>query len=59
MFDDINDANELIGVAVGAGSTCWANLPGAAEFDSLRASEIADAAYARLRVILADHFATT
>lgn len=56
MFDDVHDANELIGMAVGAGSMCWENVRAAGEFDSTRASAIADAAFQRLQMILAEHF---
>jgi hypothetical protein len=58
MFDDVNDANELIGQAVGAGSMCWENVRAAGEFDSLRASAIADAAFYRLQMILAERFSS-
>ena len=57
MFDDIHDARELIGVAIGAGSVCWENPGGAGVFDSTRASEVADAAYQRLQTLLAGQFA--
>lgn len=57
MFDDIHDARELIGVAIGAGSVCWENTGQAGTFDSTRAGEIADAAYQRLQTIIAGQFA--
>lgn len=53
MFDDVHDARELIGVAIGAGSVCWEKPSAAGEFDSTAASVIADAAYVRLQTILA------
>lgn len=56
VFDNIHDAHELIGVAVGAASMCWENVSGAGVFDSTLAAKIADAAYARLQMILADRF---
>lgn len=58
MFDNVHDARELIGVAIGAGSVCWENPAGAGVFDSTKAAEIADAAWNRLRAILADTFGT-
>lgn len=56
MFDDVNDARELIGQAIGAGSMCWENPAGAGVFDSTQAAEVADAAWNRLRTLLADSF---
>ena len=56
MFDDVYDANELIGQAVGAGSMCWENVHAAGMFDSTQAAAIADAAYQRLQMILAEQF---
>lgn len=56
MFDSVFDARELIGQAVGAGSVCWENPEGAGMFDSTMAAEVADAAWNRLRVLLAEQF---
>lgn len=54
MFDSVFDARELIGQAVGAGSVCWENPAGAGVFDSTMAAEVADAAWNRLRILLAE-----
>lgn len=53
MFDNVNDARELIAQAVGAGSTCWVGGTGELEFDSIEAAVVADAAFLRLQTILA------
>lgn len=58
MFDDVHDANELIGMAVGAGSMCWENVGAAGEFDAAAASTIADAAFHRLQMLLAERFSS-
>lgn len=58
MFDDVHDANELIGMAIGAGSMCWENVRGAGVFDSTRAAAISDAAFQRLQMILAERFSS-
>lgn len=59
MFDNVNDARELITQAVGAGSACWVGGTGSAEFDTTQAIAVADAAFQRLQAILAGLLAPT
>lgn len=49
MFDDCDTIEEIIGQAIGAGSTCWNNLVDAGEFDSARAVEIFNDAVEAIR----------
>lgn len=43
-----------VGEALGAASSCWANLAGAGEFDSTRCARIADALLAYVGALLAE-----
>jgi hypothetical protein len=47
IFAD-EDLEEVIGLAIGAGSMCWTNISGAGEFDSLAATTINDAVLRRI-----------
>lgn len=53
MFAMCDTTDQLIGMAIGAGSACWTNLRAAGEFKSTEASEIVDHAQQRLAELIA------
>lgn len=51
VADELNKAEtreEVLGLAIGAASSCWSNLSGAGTFESDEAARILDATLARL-----------
>lgn len=47
-FHDADTVTELLGMLVGAGSTCWIGGTGHLEFDSTEASKVVDEGVDRL-----------
>ena len=43
---------EVVGLAVGAGSACWEHMEGTGVFQSEAASQVVDAASARIRELM-------
>jgi hypothetical protein len=51
-FSDCDSIEEVVGEAVGAGSTCWTHLGGAGVFQSELAGEIVEHAVVRIRELI-------
>jgi hypothetical protein len=51
-FAEADSVQEVIGQAIGAGSTCWVGGTGAAEFDSDQAVQISAEATERIKTLL-------
>lgn len=52
IFDSAQSIEEVLGLAVGAGSTCWEHMAGTGIFLSNEASEVVTEASKRIHVLL-------
>lgn len=45
MFEQAGSVQEVLGLAVGAGSSCWSNVREAGTFESARAADVVEKAH--------------